>query len=115
MSMLRSLFWIGLFALVLAGCTGQKEQSFTIQASGMSFSPKTITVRADQLVSLRVINRDGYVHAFDLDAFDIHSPMSAKETLNFSFTPETPGRFPFYCSSPGHKMAGMEGLLIVDP
>jgi plastocyanin len=115
MSILRLHLLVGILFLVLSGCGGQETQAITIQASGMSFTPARVTVKIGQAVSLRIINRDGYAHAFDLDAFDIHSPLSAKETQNFSFTPETPGRFLFYCSSPGHKMAGMEGLLIVEP
>lgn len=115
MTMLRAYLLVGILLLVLSGCGGQESQAITIQANGMSFSPARVTVKTGQTVSLRIINRDGYAHAFDLDAFDIHSPLSAKETQNFTFTPGKPGRFPFYCSSPGHKMAGMEGLLIVEP
>ncbi len=115
MTVLRSLLLAGILLIALSGCGGQESQSITIQARGMSFTPGTVTVRAGRAVSLRIINRDGYAHAFDLDEFDIHAPLSAKETQNFSFTPATPGRFPFYCSSPGHQMAGMEGLLIVEP
>lgn len=115
MTVLRSYLLAGILLIVLSGCGGQDSQSITIQARGMSFTPGTVTVKAGHTVNLRIINRDGYAHAFDLDAYDIHSPMSAKETQNFSFTPETPGRFSFYCSSPGHQMAGMEGLLIVEP
>jgi uncharacterized cupredoxin-like copper-binding protein len=74
-----------------------------------------ITVKAGQPVSLRLVNRDGYAHAFYIDEFNIHTWLAANETAELSFTPEKPGRYPFYCSSPGHEMAGMVGTLIVEP
>lgn len=32
-----------------------------------------------------------------------------------AFTPTEPGRYRFYCGSPGHEAAGMVGLLVVEP
>lgn len=98
--------------LLLAGCGG--DNAITIQTKGMVFDRETLTVKAGQPVSLRVINRDGYAHAFDMDEFDIHAALAAKETLTFSFTPDKPGRYEFYCGTPGHKMAGMVGALVVE-
>ena len=66
-------------------------------------------------VTLRLVNKDGYAHAFDLDEFDIHLPFAANEILEVAFTPDQPGSYPFYCGSPGHEAAGMVGTLIVTP
>ena len=81
----------------------------------MCFLQDEITVKAGQPVTLRLVNRDGYAHAFDIDEFDIHTPLAANESLKISFTPEKPGHYTFYCGSPGHQAAGMVGTLIVDP
>jgi|GEM_PF-5980259 len=42
----------------------KKEKVFTVQAKGMSFVQNTLTTKVGDPVALRVINRDGYAHAF---------------------------------------------------
>jgi uncharacterized cupredoxin-like copper-binding protein len=100
---------------LLAACGNPAPDEATITMKEMAFVQSEITVKAGQPVTLRLVNRDGYAHAFDIDEFDIHSLLVANETAEVSFTPEKPGRYPFYCSSPGHEMAGMTGTLIVEP
>jgi plastocyanin len=100
---------------LLAACGSQAPTEATITMKEMAFVQSEITVKAGQLVTLRLVNRDGYAHAFDIDEFDIHTLLEANETAESSFTPEKPGRYPFYCSSPGHEMAGMAGTIIVEP
>jgi len=41
--------------------------------------------------------------------------LAANERREFVIPVLTPGRYPFYCSTPGHQMAGMEGALVVEP
>ncbi len=100
---------------LLAACGRAAANEATITIKEMAFGQSEVTVKAGQLVTLRLVNRDGYTHAFDMDAFEIHTSLAANETAVLRFTPEKPGRYPFYCSSPGHEMAGMVGTLIVEP
>jgi uncharacterized cupredoxin-like copper-binding protein len=100
---------------LLAACGSPAPNEATITMKEMAFGQSEITVKAGQPVTLRLVNRDGYAHAFDIDEFDIHTSLAANETAELSLTPEKPGRYPFYCSSPGHEMAGMVGTLIVEP
>lgn len=106
------IFALTLALLLMAGC-GPSNQA-TIQTNGMRFVGDKIHVLAGRPVTLHLVNGDGYAHAFDLDAFDIHLPMPAKNTIEISFTP-TPGTYQFYCGAPGHQAAGMTGTLIVKP
>lgn len=99
---------------VLAAC-GSGGDGRTIEAIGMSFVRDEVHVPAGQAVTLRIVNRDGYAHAFDIDAFDIHRPLAARETVEITFTPEEAGSYEFYCGSPGHQGAGMMGTLVVEP
>jgi nitrite reductase (NO-forming) len=99
---------------LLAGC-GLGERAKTIQTEGMRFVQDEVRVKAGQPVTLRVVNRDGYAHAFDLDEFGIHTPLAANEAVEITFMAEENGRYTFYCSSPGHQAAGMSGTLIVEP
>lgn len=99
---------------LLAAC-GPGDGSVTIKTNGMSFVNDEIHVKAGELVTLRVVNTDGYAHAFDLDEFDIHTILPAEATFGVTFTPTEPGRFRFYCGHPGHEAAGMVGVLVVEP
>jgi plastocyanin len=100
----------------LAGC-GQAAapNEITIASSGMVFSVTEARVKAGREVILRLTNRDGYAHAFDIDEFDVHVVLDGKSTQTIRITPNQPGRYVYYCGSPGHHAAGMEGVLIVEP
>lgn len=112
---MKRLFWLLiLLALLLAGC-GSGDGSITIKTDGMRFVADEVYVKAGQPVTLHVVNRDGYAHAFDMDEFDIHAPLPAKVAYDAVFTPTEPGRYRFYCGSPGHEAAGMAGVLVVEP
>lgn len=102
-----------LAALLLAACGS--GNAVTIETEGMRFVKDEVRVKAGQPVALHVINRDGYAHAFDIDAFDIHTPLAAKTAFDATFTPTEPGRYRFYCGTPGHEAAGMVGVLVVEP
>lgn len=111
--MKRFLWLIILLALLLAGCASGDE--ITIRTAGMRFVADEVRVKASQPVTLHVVNRDGFAHAFDMDEFDIHAPLPAQAAFDAVFTPTEPGRYRFYCGSPGHEAAGMEGVLVVEP
>lgn len=112
-SIIFPLLLILTYLLAACGDTAPNEATITIKE--MAFGQSEVTVKAGQPVTLRLVNRDGYTHAFDMDAFDIHTSLAANETAEVRFTPEKAGRYPFYCSSPGHEMAGMVGTFIVEP
>jgi uncharacterized cupredoxin-like copper-binding protein len=103
-----------LLPLLLAAC-GPGGGDITLKTDGMRFVRDEVRVKAGQPVTVRVVNRDGYAHAFDIDKFDIHAPLAAGESKTFVFTPEQAGQYTFYCGSPGHQAAGMVGVLVVEP
>ena len=111
--MARFLALCWLLALLAAGC-GASSEPLTIAMKDMRFRAAEVHVQAGEPVMLRVVNEDSYAHAFDIDAFDIHFPLAAREMVEITFTPEHPGRYDFYCGTPGHLMAGMVGVLIVE-
>lgn len=104
-----------ILACLLAACGHATPNEATITIKEMAFQQSEITVKAGQPVTLRLVNQDGYAHAFDMDEFDIHVPLAANETLEITFAPQENGRYLFFCSSPGHHAAGMEGILVVAP
>lgn len=102
-----------LLALLLGGCGSGTEIS--IRTDGMRFVEDEVHIKAGHAVTLHVVNKDGFAHAFDMDDFDIHSSLPANTTFDVDFTPSEPGRYRFYCGTPGHEAAGMIGVLVVEP
>jgi uncharacterized cupredoxin-like copper-binding protein len=50
------------------------------------------------------------------EELDIHVAAPIGGTNTIEFTPSAPGEYPYYCTVPGHREAGMEGMLVVsDP
>lgn len=103
-----------LLSLLLTGC-GAGSHQVTIKTDGMRFIQDEIHLKAGQPVTLQVVNRDGYAHAFDIDEFAIHTALAANESKTVVLLPEQVGRYRFYCGAPGHAAAGMAGVLVVEP
>ncbi|HUM71928.1 MAG TPA: cupredoxin domain-containing protein, partial [Chloroflexota bacterium] len=70
-----------LLALLLSACSatafGSAPREIVIKIENMRFAQEEVYIKAGQPVTLRVVNQDGYAHAFDLDEFDIHVPLAA--------------------------------------
>jgi hypothetical protein len=100
-----------------AGGGGVAEAPTT---TGMLTAEKTrfigtgLTIKNGEVLGLFVINRDGIVHAFDLDSLGIHVQLPPNSTMAFAISPTGPGSLAFYCSVPGHLDAGMEGTIAVE-
>jgi nitrite reductase (NO-forming) len=75
----------------------------------------TLTADPGDIVEITVINADNIMHDFVIDEFSVHSDhleeLGAKATLKFKVDAE--GAYAYYCSIPGHRLAGMEGTLLV--
>jgi uncharacterized cupredoxin-like copper-binding protein len=80
-----------------------------------TFDHAELRARVGETVALRLENTDTQVHYFDIDAFDVHTPMPTGTPALALFMPTAPGTYTFYCSIPGHTEAGMKGTLIVEP
>lgn len=104
-------------AVALAGLTalaGAAAQKVTLVAKEFSYTPNKITVKAGQPVQLVLDNKGVIEHDFVLDRFKVKMGLiQPGKTGTVTFTPNAKGTFPFYCSVPGHKEAGMTGTLVV--
>lgn len=72
-------------------------------------------VNLGDTVRLTVINGDPIMHDLIIDEFGVHSPhlVAAEEIAVLEFVADKPGNFFYYCSIPGHRDIGMQGLLRV--
>ena len=90
-------------------------REIAIKATSDFFSPAEIHVRAGETVTIALTVTDE-PHDFTIDALGTQIAATAGRTMRGGLqAPATPGRYPFYCSVPGHRQAGMTGILIVDP
>jgi cytochrome c oxidase subunit 2 len=81
-----------------------------------NFSPQVVRVPAGQKVKLRVRNNDTVTHGFAIPALRVDlGEIKAGHSEVVEFTPETPGRYDYYCTvwcSEFHLQ--MRGLLEVE-
>ncbi len=110
---------------------GAQRLTVTVGDS-LAFDPPTLTVTAGKPVILTIRNIGNTDHDWTitgLPARDIKSAVQAghghprtgeivghpkpKGEVTIRFTPTQPGTYEFYCSVPGHRQAGMQGLLQV--
>jgi nitrite reductase (NO-forming) len=77
----------------------------------------TLQVPAGAAVAITLINGDAGEHDLVVPDFQAASARlratGAQTTLQF--TADKPGTFPYFCTLPGHREAGMEGRLVVGP
>jgi len=75
----------------------------------------TLRVREDDVVQINLINGDGAVHDIAFPDFNVTSEkvtaVGASTTIAFRAKEE--GKYVYFCTLPGHRQAGMEGLLVV--
>jgi plastocyanin len=88
-----------------------------LAAREYQFDQPEIHARVGLPVTLQLDNRDGAVHQFDLDAFNVHIPMPAGQRAVAQFTPTQPGTYTFYCVLHVDRATkqGMAGTLVVTP
>lgn len=119
--------------LVIAACGGDDDNgngngdngggngggdSVDMEMDEMFFDPDTITASAGSTYTVNLENVGTQLHDFtidDLGGEEVHVEVEAGEsgTAELSIPDET-GEWDFYCSVPGHREAGMEGVLTVE-
>lgn len=75
----------------------------------------TITVYEGELVQMNLINGEGAEHDLFVDQYNARSSkvVGKNASSTFSFLANKPGEFAYFCTIPGHRQAGMEGLIRV--
>jgi nitrite reductase (NO-forming) len=77
----------------------------------------TLMVHEGELVQINLINGEGAEHDVVIDQYAARSSIVVGKNASstFSFTAGKVGEFAYFCSIPGHRAAGMEGLIQVMP
>lgn len=125
---------------LLGACAPSAEvQPVELIIQGMTYTPAAVEVRAGAPVEIRLTNADSLEHDFSIleipvvsvseadsmsaehqmemgdamDAPDLHVAAAPGASNVLTFTPSKPGGYEFYCTVPGHREAGMRGVLTV--
>lgn len=74
-------------------------------------------VRTGDVVRIILLNGDGMAHDLVLPDFDVKSAyvmgFDDRTEIVFNVGEALPGSYVYYCTLPGHRSAGQEGLLVI--
>jgi uncharacterized cupredoxin-like copper-binding protein len=110
---------IGLLGLtlVLAACSGGASGGGgnTVAMSEYKFDPSTVTVKANQSVTINLRNTGSLVHDWVVQGMPapVQAEVQPGRSGSVTFTPTQAGTFKILCTQPGHEGSGMLGQLIV--
>lgn len=140
--MLRRMLLTVLSVVLLSACASQASTpvtDITVDLTDFAYNPSSITVPADEPVTLTLKNIGNIEHDFvveKIDAtmklvqdsgseihhahgeeqnYDLHVSANAGDTSVIQLTVSEPGTYKIFCSVEGHEEAGMIGELVVLP
>ena len=76
----------------------------------------TLSASVGDIVRITLINGDNLRHDIYLPDFEVQSDLTTTvdEQAVVEFTVSETGEFVYYCTTPGHREAGMEGMFVVE-
>jgi uncharacterized cupredoxin-like copper-binding protein len=116
------------------------EKAMTLVATDIAFDAERVEVAAGQRLSVTLDNQGVLEHDFSINAIplaeaptsnhaeepeghdmsqlaeepEVHVAAAAGGHSTIEFVPTAPGEYEFYCTVPGHREAGMKGVLVVN-
>jgi plastocyanin len=106
-------------ALAVAGCSSAADDSppvasIDVVAGDDFFDPDRLEAPAGR-VEFIVSNRGEDPHTFVIQGLGFKLRVFDPGSLDSGVVRLEPGTFAYYCDIEGHREAGMEGVLVVDP
>jgi plastocyanin len=116
--LLLALLGLGLAACGSSGTSGGTEKTLTatggkvtIKAHDIGYDANKITASPGAL-EITLVNTGQELHTFTIDKPHVSIVANGGQTKSGSVT-FTAGTYTFYCTTPGHRAAGMQGQLVV--
>lgn len=94
----------------------ESKPDFTVEAFDIGFREKEIKTGPGK-VRIKYVNTGSIAHTFVFEGIPGATKLSTPgngDTATEAFD-VTPGTYTYFCDIPGHRQAGMEGKMIVDP
>jgi plastocyanin len=95
----------------LPAVEGPTSPGFDVSASEMKFDPDAVAVEAGE-VAVTLTNDGSIQHDLRIDGADFFVEAGSGESVDGTVDLEA-GSYRFFCTVPGHRDAGMEGVLEV--
>jgi uncharacterized cupredoxin-like copper-binding protein/mono/diheme cytochrome c family protein len=96
-----------------AAAGGAQTGPVEVTLADIHFDPTELTIPANTDVTITLVNKGASVHNFNIDTLNIHSG-DVEPGGSQTITINAPvGVYQYYCNIPGHKEAGMVGVLKV--
>jgi uncharacterized cupredoxin-like copper-binding protein len=105
-------------SLVLAACGGGGGGGGnSVALSEYKFDPPSVTVKANQQVTINLRNTGTLVHDWVVQGLPqpVQAEVQPGRSGSVTFTPTQAGTFRVICTQPAHEASGMVGQLIVEP
>lgn len=83
----------------------------SLDAGNLYFKPKKLTLTLNQPVKINYMNKGE--HTFTVNELGVNKILKTDASGSFTFTPKKKGKFELYCATPGHREAGMVGVMEV--
>ncbi len=76
-----------------------------------------LVVQSGDIVRIALVNGDGASHDLAVDRLGARTPlgMARDKTVSMTFKAGKSGVYPYLCTVAGHRQAGMEGRLVINP
>ncbi|WP_157842761.1 MULTISPECIES: cupredoxin domain-containing protein [Bacillus] len=122
--------------------SSSEAKTIEIITSNNKYSPTKLVLTKAETIEIKLINSDDVEHDFEISNFPhkkefentelnhnhnshahhsqvnnnefFHLHVQPNSTSNVTLTPLEKGNYEFYCTIPGHKEAGMVGILVVN-
>lgn len=104
---------------VVLGCGGGAPSTapsvapVQVEAMEFKFTPDALTIPAGK-ATIELVNKGTIEHDLTIDELNLKVFVAVGKTALGTAEGLTSGTYPFYCSIPGHKEAGMVGTLTVE-
>jgi uncharacterized cupredoxin-like copper-binding protein len=112
--MIRKITVLLLVAVTAVACS-PRQQVTTIAMSSFAFDPEKLTIKAGDTVRVLLDNPDSIPHAFDIPELGVGLAVIPGAAIEIELIANEPGTYIYFCGIPGHREAGMEGVLVVEP
>jgi plastocyanin/mono/diheme cytochrome c family protein len=93
---------------------GDSATTFDVEMVDIAFTQTELIVPANTEITINLVNNGAAVHNLHIDELGVNSgDYMAGQSGTITFNTGAPGEYEFYCSIPGHREAGMVGIIKV--
>lgn len=98
---------------VTTSSTDHGTRGVLVAGRSFAYDPSEIRARPGENLAI-VLTSEDVLHDFVIDELDVYIAADVGTTKVKGLKVDKAGRYVYYCSLPGHRAGGMEGILIVE-